>query len=471
MTSRSTIAVDHEQADTHSVSDVERPSRRPAPRKGSGLLKFFVFILILAGVGGVIYASVGKEKVLEGLTYLKEQVAGSTKHAAPPSEAPPPPSRTLLNGMVRVTEKERQAIGFKVIPVAPQTEPIRLELNGTTDYNLNTLTKIRPRFDNALVTKVYVSAGQSVKKGDPLLELRSADLAAAKNDCRTKFVQHDHDYKYLVAREPLAKEGRITQIIWTDTQNDEKKSRLDYFVARDKLKTYGMNNEQIDHLLEGLSDDRAKALQVNNNTEDLANMTVHSPIDGIVVERDVVPDNFYDMVNIMLTISPMTELWVWGNVFESDQEKVHIGQKWDIVFQFSKESIPAHVESIANGVDPETRTLRIRASIPNPGNRLKARMLVRAILQIAPLPGDTVIPRNALSVINGEYYAFVQKGDSGEDADLFERRRLEIEQENSDLVIVKKGLEVGDKVVSNGALILSQIFEDKSTVDSGLPLQ
>ena len=46
-------------------------------------------------------------------------------------------------------------------------------------------------------------------------------------------------------------------------------------------------------------------------------------------------------------------------------------------------------------------------------------MLVRAILQIAPLPGDTVIPRNALSVINGEYYAFVQKGDSGEDADLF----------------------------------------------------
>ena len=93
-------------------------------------------------------------------------------------------------------------------------------------------------------------------------------------------------------------------------------------------------------------------------------MTVVSPTDGVVVERDVVPGNFYDMVNIMLTISPMTELWVWGNVFESDQDKVHIGQKWDILFQFSKEKFPAHVESIANGVDPETRTLRIRASIP-----------------------------------------------------------------------------------------------------------
>ena len=116
-------------------------------------------------------------------------------------------------------------------------------------------------------------------------------------------------------------------------------------------------------------------------------MTVVSPIDGIVVERDVVPGNFYDMTNIMLTISPMTELWVWGNVFESDQDKVHIGQKWDILFQFSKEKFEGKVESIANGVDPETRTLRIRASIPNPGKHLKARMLVRAILQIPPAAG------------------------------------------------------------------------------------
>ena len=471
MTSHATVATDQAEVNGHSVPDVERPSRRPASRKGSGFLKFFVIVVVLSAIGGGVYASMGKEKVIEGLTYLVEQVAGTTKTVAPSSEAAPTLPKTLVNGMVRVTEKERQTIGFKIIPVQPQTEPIRLELNGTTDYNLDTLTKIRPRFDNALVTKVYVRAGEAVKKGDPLLELRSADLAAAKNDCRTKFVQWDHDHKYLIAREPLAKEGRITQIIWTDTVNDEKKSRLDYFVSRDKLATYGMSIDQIDKLLEGLSDDRKKALEAHADTEDIANMTVVSPTDGIVVERDVVPDNFYDMVNIMLTISPMTELWVWGNVFESDQDKVHIGQKWDILFQFSKEKFEARVESIANGVDPETRTLRIRASIPNTNHTLKARMLVRAILQISPLPGDTVIPRNALSVINGEYYAFVQKGESGEDADLFIRKRLEIEQENSDVVVVKKGLEMGDRVVSNGSLILSQIYEDKSTVDSGLPLE
>ena len=473
MTIQSTVPVEHSHSKSDHSLDSE-PIRDSLPRagrgKGSGLLRFAVVVLVLAGIGGGTYKVLGKERVVELAKSLKDQVTGPAE-TGPEPEVAAIKTKTPWNGLVRVTKAEQETIGFKIIPVQNQTQPIKLELNGTTDYDQNTLNKIRPRFDNALVEKVFVSAGQSVKKGDPLLELKSSDLAAAKNDCRTKYVQWDHDHKYLVAREPLAKEGRITQIVWTDTQNDEKKSRLDYLVARDKLATYGMTNEQIDKLLEGLSDDRKKALEADDNTQDISHMTVLSPSDGVVVERDVVPGNFYDNQNNLLTISPMVELWVWGNVFESDQDKVHIGQKWDILFQFSKQKFEARVESIANGVDPDTRTLRIRASIPNPDKNLKARMLVRAILQIDPLPGDTVIPRNALAVINGEYYAFVEKDDPGDDANLFERRKLEIEQENSDVVIVKKGLTAGEHVVSNGSLILSQMYEDQSTVESGLPAQ
>ncbi len=457
---------------TH-AAPAHRPAARPAPRKSPGILKSLVFVAVIAGAGGAYYAAVGKEKATEKANevvhYLKLQV-GLAHPPAPPADVAPtkvPP----FTGVVTVSEADRQKVGFRMMPVAAQSEPLKLELPGTTDYDQNTLTKIRPRFDNARISKVFVSIGQRVKKGDPLLELHSADLAQAKTDCRTKYVQHDHDQKYLIAREPLAREGRITQIVWTDTQNDEKKSRLDYLVARDKLATYGMTSEQIDKLLEGLGDDRKKALAADDDTQDITRMNMVSPIDGVVVERDVVPGNFYDQTALLLTLSPMDELWVWGNVFESDQDKVHIGQKWEIVLPYSNERFEGKVESISNGVDPETRTLRIRASIPNPGNTLKARMLVRAILQIAPLPGDTVIPRNALSVINGQYYAFIQRGTKGEQADQFERRKLEIEQECHDFVVVRKGLKVGENVVSNGSLILSQMFEDQSTVDSGLPLE
>jgi cobalt-zinc-cadmium efflux system membrane fusion protein len=459
--------------DTPHAAEPTRLTRKPKPPKGRGFLKVVIVLAVLGAAGGGLYAAVGPEKLRKtfdkSVEFVKDQVV--TK-PAPVAEPRPMIERKPFTGLVRVTEIEQKAEGFRIIPVEPQDQPLLIELSGTTDYDQNTLNKIIPRFDKVVIDKVYVEVGEAVEMGKPLIDLRSIDLATAKNECRTAYVQWDHDHKYLIAREPLAKEGRITQIIWTDTQNDEKKSRLDYLVARGKLATYGLTNEQIDKLLEGLTDDRNKAIQAVNMTEDDSKMTIYSKIDGVVVDRQVVSGNFYDSNDVLLTISPLDDLWVYGNVFESDQDKVHIGQKWEIILPNSTaDKFEGTVKSIANGVDVDTRTLRIRGSIPNPGKNLKARMLVRAILHVKPLPTDTTIPRNALSVTNGEFYAFVQKGPSGEDATLFERRKLEIEQENTDNVIVKKGLKVGDRVVSNGSLMLAQMYEDQSLVDTGMPVR
>lgn len=227
MTVQTTSPVDH----SHSVDSSEpiSQSRRNRPRKGSGLLKFLILVVVLGGSAAAAYKVLGKEKSMEVVNYVKEHVIGGGEAEPEPDVAPK--KAGPWTGVVKVTEEERKTVGFKITPVLPQTQPIRLEINGTTDYDQNTLNKVRPRFDNALVEKVFVSAGQSVKKGDPLLELRSAELGQARNDCRTNYVQWDHDLKYLDARRPLAKDGRITQIIWTDTVNSEKQSRLSYLVS------------------------------------------------------------------------------------------------------------------------------------------------------------------------------------------------------------------------------------------------
>jgi RNA polymerase sigma factor (sigma-70 family) len=194
---------------------------------------------------------------------------------------------------LRVEDLERKLAAIEGLKTA--TRPVGLDPDS--------ITKIRPRFNDTLIERVFVKIGQPVKKGDPLFELRSPDLASARNDCRTRFIQWDHDHKFLLAREPLAKEGRVTQLVWTDTVNDEKKSRLDYLVARDRLATYGMSAEQIDELLEGLSDDRgARADQAK--VGDLSAMTFVSPVDGLILERDVIPGNFYDRKDVLLVIAP-----------------------------------------------------------------------------------------------------------------------------------------------------------------------
>ena len=311
------------------LSGPNPPTTSSDARVRSRLRLIFRWILMLvigAGVsGGAAYVAFAKgptaDKLRAGVDSLKEKVVGPTHSktqtvAKPESFYPPEP----WNGLVKVTSVERDAIGFRIKTVDTQTRPIRLEIPGTTDYDLTTLNKIRPRFNVALVEKVHVSVGQAVKTGDPLYDLKSVELASAKTDCRIKYVQWDHDLKYLTAREPLVKEARITQKEWTDTQNDEKKSRLDYLNSRQLLGTYDISNEQIDKLLEGLGDDQQKARAATDNTQDISRMTVCSRYDGIVVERDVVPGNFYDTKDVLLTISPMDKIWVWGDVFESDQD-------------------------------------------------------------------------------------------------------------------------------------------------------
>ena len=156
-----------------------------------------------------------------------------------------------------VNGDEQTAIGFRYAEVKAQSTPLRLELTGRTAYDTNTITKVRPRFDTR-VEKVHATIGQKVKKGDPLVDLYSTDLAAAKADFQTKYVQWQHDLKLYNLRQKLVETGAISQQLWVDTQNDEQKSRLDYNIARDKLSVfYEIPEEELNPLLERIRDKAA----------------------------------------------------------------------------------------------------------------------------------------------------------------------------------------------------------------------
>ncbi len=79
-------------------------------------------------------------------------------------------------------------MGLEWAKVVPQTEPIRLELLGTTEYDSDNQTRIRPLF-RGRVDRVYAKVGQLVTKGEPLIEFYSTDLAEAKNACEIERIQ------------------------------------------------------------------------------------------------------------------------------------------------------------------------------------------------------------------------------------------------------------------------------------------
>ncbi len=453
-----------------------RPAPAPRPRRGR-TVKVILIVLAVVGLAATVIAR-GPERSKEDLrTAFREAyhfIAGPEHKTPPPLAQAPSPRK--FTGKIAVSKEEREALGMQIVAVEAQTKPVMLELTGTTDFDQNTLAKVRPLFD-ARVTHVFKSTGQFVKKGDELVEIYSTTMAQAKADYRTKYGQWVHDKKLVETRRPLAGK-EISNVAWVDTLVAELTSRVNYLAAEDKLITYGIPAEEIKRLQVDLMDevkevalgkDPDKLKAHATDMQDISKLIIRAPIDGMIVERDVVSGNFYDDMAVLMVISPMEKLWVWGNVYEKDQDQVHLQQTWDIYFPYLDNlKVEGKVEHIAAKVDPNTRTLKIRASIPNPKKELKAEQLVKAVLNIPPMPGHTVIPRNAMAAINGQNCCFVQGAD---DPDTFQRRLIDVDQENHDIVVVRSGLSPGEKVVTNGSLILSQLYEDDSTVSSGMPLQ
>jgi len=468
-----TIKTHSVQSAASTVATSNGPPTTPPEKRRQSVFGKFVLILLLAGAaGGALYAyRAGTDTVHRDIdrtiNYVRKYVAGTTAVAKPKEITPHPP----WDGLVRIAPDEAKNIGLLVVTVRSQVEPIKLELPGRTAYDPNSLHKIRPRFDT-LVEMVHAELGQKVKKGQPLLDLFSTDLAAAKNDFQTAYVQWQHDLTFRAVREELFKTKAISAQSLTDTRNDENKSRLAVTTARQKLIVFEVPEEQIDPLVKNLNPADLPEKDAIHSFTDKAKMTRLSPVDGIVVLRDVVPGNLYDTNNVLMEIAPLDHLIVWLNVYEADQAQVKMGQHMEIRFPYLNRTILGTVQYVATEVSKDTRTIRIRASIPNVNGELKADMLVRASLDIPPVNGQTVIPRSAVVVMNGHEYAFVRKPPTNSrDDERFERRELVIAEERSDHVVVASGTKADEEVASRGSLILAQLFEDQQTVATGMPLQ
>jgi hypothetical protein len=134
----------------------------------------------------------------------------------------------------------------------------------------DSIRRIRPRYE-CLVERIAVKVGQTVRPGDPLAELFSADLAAAKNEFLAKTIQWNHSKRLHELRVKLKDTGAISHQLWVDTVDDEERSQHELSVARDRLQLYGLSTEEINAVKD-------------ENGEQKAHFTLRAPGEGRILE-------------------------------------------------------------------------------------------------------------------------------------------------------------------------------------------
>jgi hypothetical protein len=173
-----------------------------------------------------------------------------------------------------------------------------------------------------------------------------------------------------------------------------------------------------------------------------------APLDGIVIDRHVVPGDAVEPNLHLLEIADLSEVLAVGRVFEGQVGRVAIGQAVRVsVPSYPDRSFEGVVERLGGQLDPRTRSLPVYMRVANPDRALRPNM--RAVLSVVAERADAAlaVPRGAILGDFGAYFVFVER--DGEPT-LFERRPVVTGLSDDRWVEILDGVLPGERVASAG---------------------
>jgi multidrug efflux pump subunit AcrA (membrane-fusion protein) len=128
---------------------------------------------------------------------------------------------------------------------------------------------------------------------------------------------------------------------------------------------------------------------------------------------------------------------------------VQKGEDVDIVFSsYPDKKFIGRATSLGDAIDPVTRSIKVRVTMPNPGIKFVPGMFAKVDFG-DPIPSVVLLPLSSVVTVDGRDYAFVETSPG-----TYERREIVTATSNATQVIVLKGITENEKVVSSGAMLL-----------------
>jgi membrane fusion protein, heavy metal efflux system len=282
---------------------------------------------------------------------------------------------------------------------------------------------------NGRVLQLFVHPGDSVTKGQQLLAIDAPDFVGAQTDyakARSVLAQAE---RALTRQEDLATHGIIGQRDVDQARTDRDTALSDFNRTKDRLRVLGMDPE---------------------NTQLGAPLIVRSPVSGKVLDVLTATGEFRnDPTAPLMTVADLSDIWVTANVQEKDIHYVHRGDPAIATFAaYPTEAFQGKVLFVADVLDPDTRTAKVRIAYPNKDGRLRPAMFANVILRTWDTQ-ELTIPTTALVMSGDHTTVFVQVAEN-----TYEQRPVMTGEQQGDRTIIKSGVQAGDKVlIREGALL------------------
>jgi HlyD family secretion protein len=325
---------------------------------------------------------------------------------------------------------------------------------------------------SGIVTRLDVDINDHVKQGQVLAQLdqqeildqvaaQKAQLAAAESNARAAEASIQYDrvnaeapdlpmYKHTYERNlQMSKEGVVSQ----QSLDDAQQKYLAAANTRDKaVSQISVDNSKLRQAQAQVAQNEASLKQLE---EQLSYTTVTSPMDGVILSRDVEIGDAVSSIlvlgstaTLIMTIGDINQVYVQGKVDESDIGRVYLGQAARIkVESFKDKTFQGKVTKIAPlGVEKDNvTTFEVRVSIDNPGGELKANMTANAEILLEEHKNVLTVPEQAV-LYDKDRNASVEVPDPKQKNG---RRKIDVKAgiSNGTKTEVLAGLKPGDTVI------------------------
>ena len=364
------------------------------------------------------------------------------------------------NDIVKIPQQDQQRAGIQTAFVLVQRMPRTLSVAGQVVLDEQHTSHLGTVADGR-ITAVSVLPGAMVRRGQVLGSLHGHMVHETVSALVQAYAAVNRQHGAVTFAKQGQERYHHLYSIQAASLEESQRSDQDLLEAQrmlvDAEANVRMEREHLSELLQ-VSPESLNP----NNLYDRELIPIHSPIDGVVIARNISVGQVVDTGFVAFDISNLSTIWVTAAVNQQDLSLVHQGATADVMTSgFPDQVFHGRVAMIGDTLDPETRTVPVRVVVPNPGTKLRPGMFASA--QIAePTTRDAVfVPEDAMQNINGMPVVFVTS-----DGTTFQARTVTIGTRSMGKAEVLEGLRPGDRIVVNGAfMVKSEML--KSTMGDG----
>ncbi len=355
--------------------------------------------------------------------------------AAPPSTSSPPaaaPSREEAPA-VEIPVEKQQLIGVRTAVASVVALQRMVRTVGRIEYDERRLTTVNTKVEG-WIERLYVNyTGTYVKKGDRIADIYSPELWATQQE----FIN-------LVrwAKKTGVKDSNQAA---DKTHSGDDMPDLDAMLSRDAGAILEAARKRLK--LWDISD--AQIRKIEQSETPIRTLTVYSPVSGYVMQKYAVQGMRAIAGERLLDVSDLSNVWVVADIYENEFPLIKVGETARIrLSSLPGKELISRVEFVSPELSGQTRTMKVRFSIPNPGGQLRPQMFAD-VEMIVDLGRKLAVPDEAVIDTGLRKIVYVDRGDG-----YFEPRQVTTGVRAEKMIEIISGLTAGERVASSANFLI-----------------